>query len=53
MDRELAIKAFKNKGIIDLDNYAIHHDYKNGVFQLINENIHDEFKHYGGYYFYK
>ena len=32
--------------------YVVHHGMEDGLFQLIREDIHDLFKHYGGNYYY-
>lgn len=53
IDKKLAIEILEKRGINEIDGYIFHHDYKNGVFQLIDEKIHIQFSHYGGYYFYK
>lgn len=53
LDRKVVRQILIDRGIKNLDKYVIHHDYKNGVFQLIDRDIHKEFSHYGGYYFYK
>ena len=33
--------------------YIVHHDVENGILQLVDENIHAEFTHIGGYSIYK
>lgn len=33
--------------------YVLHHDMDSGVFQLVQESVHQEFSHYGGYYYNK
>ena len=33
------------------DGYVIHHHYENGIIQIVREDIHTKFTHYGGYYF--
>ena len=53
LDRKLAIQAFSEQGIDDLSGYVLHHDYKNGIIQLIDATVHAEFAHYGGYYYLK
>ena len=53
LDRELAIKEFEKRNIYNIDGYVIHHTADDGVLQLIKENIHSDFPHYGGYYYFK
>ncbi len=33
--------------------YVLHHDIKNGSFQLVKKDIHETFSHYGGFFFNK
>ena len=35
------------------DGYTVHHDIVNGILQLVDESIHTEFTHIGGYSIYK
>ena len=35
------------------DGYTVHHDIVNGILQLVDENIHTEFTHIGGYSIYR
>ena len=51
-DRALAREMFADMGITDLRGYAIHHGARNGEMQLIIRSIHEQFRHYGGHYFY-
>ncbi|WP_155970625.1 HNH endonuclease [Streptococcus ruminantium] len=53
LDRRLAVEEFAKQGIDDLTGYAIHHDYKNGILQLVDIDIHSQFSHYGGFYYLK
>lgn len=44
----------KEYGIGEIpDGFVLHHDINNGWFQLVKEDIHDSFKHYGGHYYNK
>ncbi len=41
-------------GITEIpDGYVVHHDTINGILQLVDENIHQEFTHIGGYSLYQ
>lgn len=53
LDRELAIEILKKRGIKNIDGYVLHHTADDGVLQLIERNIHSDFPHYGGYYYFK
>ena len=53
MDRKRAIEILANQGIEDLTGYVVHHDFREGIMQLIESNIHSEFTHYGGRYYFK
>ena len=35
------------------DGYTVHHDIVNGILQLVDESVHTEFTHIGGYSIYK
>jgi len=44
----------ENYGITEIpEGYIVHHDIENGILQLVDENIHKEFTHIGGYSIYK
>lgn len=48
LDRKLVIEALKKQGIKNIKGYVIHHTSDDGILQLIEENIHSDFSHYGG-----
>ena len=54
-DMKNAIKHLDNTyGIDEIPKgYILHHDIDNGVFQLVRNNVHSGFSHYGGYYYNK
>lgn len=54
-DRRKDMDLFlKEVGIDEVpDGYIIHHSEPNGTLQLVKEDVHSLFKHYGGYYWYK
>lgn len=35
------------------EGYILHHDIENGVIQLVEKEIHEEFTHKGGHSIYK
>ena len=52
--RKLDAKLVKNMlydlGLDDvLEGYVLHHSFENGVIQLVDESIHSQFSHIGGY----
>ena len=53
LDKQLAIKEFAKRGIDIPKGYEIHHTCENGVLQLIKKEIHNDFAHYGGHYYFK
>ncbi|MGN0496856.1 MAG: HNH endonuclease [Lachnospiraceae bacterium] len=41
-------------GITEIpEGYVVHHDIGNGILQLVDENVHAQFTHIGGYSIYK
>lgn len=52
-DRAAAIKWLQEAKIADSDyaNYAFHHDVQNGKMILVDEKVHNKFRHYGGHYY--
>lgn len=52
-DKQNALLYLKNEYRINRipNGYVLHHDINNGWFQLVKEDIHDIFKHYGGHYY--
>lgn len=48
-DRKAVLDYIRRYGYDDMpEGYIVHHDYKNGRIQLVKDNIHMEFTHYGG-----
>lgn len=44
----------KDYGITEIpEGYVVHHDIENGILQLVEEKIHKEFTHIGGYSLYQ
>lgn len=53
-DKVEALKVLDAKGYDSIpDGYVLHHDVINGHFQLVREDIHMMFPHYGGVYYSK
>lgn len=53
-DKKIALEYLKSEGYDKIPTgYVLHHDVKNGVFQLVRQEIHQMFSHYGGHYYYK
>ncbi|MCR5228151.1 MAG: DUF6531 domain-containing protein [Eubacterium sp.] len=51
-DKKAAIEYIKDFGYDDIpDGYVLHHDYENGKLQLVEEEVHKTFTHYGGNYY--
>lgn len=47
----ILLKYIKKYGYDDIpEGYIVHHDYQNGKVQLVKEQIHIQFTHYGGVY---
>ena len=54
LDKKAALEFFRSEGYDEIpDGYVLHHDYENGKMQLIEEEIHRIFTHYGGNYYNK
>ena len=51
-DKAAALEFLMEEGYDRIPRgYVLHHDYENGHFQLIREDIHRLFTHYGGLYY--
>ena len=49
LDKKAALEFLRSEGYDEIpDGYVLHHDYENGKMQLIEEEIHRIFTHYGG-----
>ena len=54
LDKKAALEFLRSEGYDEIpDGYVLHHDYENGKMQLIEEEIHRIFTHYGGNYYNK
>ena len=54
LDKQAALDFLRSEGYDEVpDGYILHHDCKNGKIQLIREDIHQTFTHYGGNYYNK
>ena len=54
LDKSLALEKLSARGIDEIpEGYILHHSSENGVLQLLKEDIHTDFNHYGGNYYYK
>ena len=52
LDKKAALEILSNEGYDEIpDGYVLHHDYENGKMQLVREDIHRTFTHYGGNYY--
>ena len=50
-DRSAVLEYIKKYGYDDIpEGYIVHHDYQNGKIQLVKEEVHVQFTHYGGVY---
>ena len=52
LDKKLAIEILEKRGIFNYEGYIIHHGNSDGILYLIKENVHKEFSHCGGYYYF-
>ena len=54
LDKKAALEFLRSEGYDEIpDGYVLHHDYENGKMQLIEEEIHRIFTHFGGNYYNK
>jgi len=54
LDRQKALEYLEDNDVYAIpDGYVLHHDIDSGDFQLVREDVHSMFSHYGGFYYNK